>query len=203
MVGFCMPPTCVKPIRLQPIRIRVGWRVAIVRERRGSPRYRCQIACALQIGPKRHEARVLDLSCSGLSILSELELAQGDEVVVEIGSIHLSAIAWRALRTRNRFLIGMMLSNESPDYDALVERHAARQAGPGAIASAPKRPAAPPHPELWWRLRVKDEGGNRTRAVVLAAPSREEAIARTLAEIGGGWEVLEAELSTRAPDKRS
>jgi hypothetical protein len=48
-------------------------------------------------------------------------------------------------------------------------------------------------------MRVKDSGGNRTRLVALAAPSREEAIARTLAEIGAGWEILEAELALRVP----
>jgi hypothetical protein len=157
----------------------------------------------LKAGTLRQDARILDLSRSGLSIRSDLELAQGDALVVEVGSIHFPAIAWRTTRTRNGFVIGMMLSNESAAYDTLVERHAEANPEPGAIASAPKQPApAAPRPELWWRLRVKDRGGNRTRAVVLAAASREEAIARTLAEIGDGWEILEADLAKRTPAKQ-
>jgi len=60
-------------------------------------------------------------------------------------------------------------------------------------------PPPPPPPELWWRLRVKDCDGNRTRVVAIVAASREEAIAGTLAETGGGWEILEAEIAPRAP----
>ena len=159
--------------------------------------------CVLQVGAQRHDARVLDLSRSGLSVRSQLELAQGDEIEVQIGSaVQFQAIAWRTMRTRSGFVSGMMLSSECAAYDALVTRHADRKAEPGAIASAPKNAAAPPPPtELWWRLRVKDENGNRTRVVALAASSRDEAIARALAEIGGGWEILEAELATRAPAK--
>ena len=102
----------------------------------------------------------------------------------------------------------------------LVERHAVRRpaATPTATATAtastatvatatatehPAQAAAPPPPpppaELWWRVRVKDCDGNRTRVVAIVAASREEAIAATLAEIGGGWEILEAEIAPRAP----
>ena len=174
-----------------------------MRERRGATRYRCQMPCVLRIGKKRHEAKVLDLSSSGLSIRTELELSQGEEVELLIEpAVQFLAIAWRTMRTRSGFVTGMMLSNECSAYDALVERQAARQSAPGAIARAPKPPVPPLRaPDPWWRVRVKDGGGNRTRLVALSAPSREEAIARTLAEIGGGWEILEAELTLRAPDK--
>jgi hypothetical protein len=171
-----------------------------MRERRGAPRYRCLLPCVLRIGKKRHEARVLDLSTTGLSIRTELELSQGDEVELVIEpAIQFQAIAWRTTRTRSGFVTGMMLSNECSAYDALVGRQVARRPAPGAIASAPKPPVpAPRGPDPWWRVRVKDSGGTRTRLVALAAPSREEAIARTLAEIGGGWEILEAEPTLRA-----
>jgi hypothetical protein len=176
-----------------------------VRERRAAPRYRCQLPCILLIGKKRHEAKVLDLSSSGLSIRTGLDLAQGDEVEVTIEpAIQFQAIAWRTMRTRTGFVIGMMLSDQSSAFDALVERHEARQPAPGAIESAPKPPVPPLRsraPDPWWRVRVKEVGGNRTRLVALAAPSRDEAIARSLAEIGGGWEILEAELTLRAQAK--
>jgi hypothetical protein len=160
------------------------------------------MSCVLRIGRKQHDAKVLDLSRTGLSIRTDLQLSQGDEVELVIEpAVEFQAIAWRTMRTRSGFVTGMMLSNECAAYDALVERHAARQPAPDLIASEPKPPVPPPRkPDPWWRVRVKDVGGNRTRLVALAAPSREEAIAMTLAEIGGGWEILEAELTLRGPN---
>jgi hypothetical protein len=82
---------------------------------------------------------------------------------------------------------------------------ASRRAGPRPACrvrrSLARRP--PAQAELWWRLRVKDADGNRTRVVALAAPSRDEAIARALVEIGGGWEVLEAKLAPAEPKARA
>jgi hypothetical protein len=161
--------------------------------------------CVLRIGRKSHDAKLLDLSRSGLSVRTELELAQGDEVELVIEpDVQFLAIAWRTMRTRAGFVTGMMLSNECSAYEALVERHAARQPASGAIETAPKPPVPPLRPRVpdpWWRVRVKEAGGNRTRLVALAAPSRDEAIARSLAEIGSGWEILEAELTLRTPPK--
>jgi hypothetical protein len=158
---------------------------------------------------------VLDLSSSGLSIRTKLDIAQGDEVELLIEpAIQFQAIAWRTKRTQSGFIIGLMLSNVCSAYEGLVERHAARRpaatatATPTATATAatehpapaaaPPPPPPPPPAELWWRLRVKDCEGNRTRVVAIVAASREEAIAGTLAEIGGGWEILEAEIAPRA-----
>jgi len=174
-----------------------------VQEKRGAPRYRCQMPCVVRVGTKCHDAKVLDLSRSGLSIRTELELAQGDEVGLVIEpEIEFQAIVWRTMRTQRGFVVGMMLCAECSAYDALVGLHATRRPEARASASPLEAPAPPPPlPELWWRLRVKDGGGNRTRMVALEAPSRDEAIARTLAEIGGGWEILEAELAPRAPIK--
>ena len=175
-----------------------------MQERRGATRYSCQLGCVVQIGAQRHDATVFDLSSSGLAIRTQLDLAQGDEVALVIDStVRVSAIAWRTGRTKRGFLVGLMLSAESADFDALVERLAARRA-PTPVPGPTKPCAAPPAPaELWWRLRVKDADGNRTRIVALAAPSRDEAIARALVEIGGGWEVLEAKLAPAEPKAKA
>jgi hypothetical protein len=151
---------------------------------------------------------VLDLSSSGLSIRTTLDLAQGDEVELLIEpDIQFQAIAWRTINTRSGFNVGLMLSNACSAYEGLVERHAARRPAATATPTATASPAqatapSPPPAELWWRLRVKDVDGNRTRLVAIVAASREEAISRALAEIGGGWEILEAELASRAPAKK-
>ena len=175
-----------------------------MQDRRGATRYSCQLSCVVQVGGKRHDATVFDLSRSGLAIRTQLDLAQGDEVALVIDStVRVSAIAWRTGRTKRGFLVGLMLSAESADFDALVGRFAARHV-PTSDPGATQPCAAPPAPaELWWRLRVKNDDGNRTRVVALAAPSRDEAIARALVEIGGGWEVLEAKLAPAEPKAKA
>ncbi len=191
-----------------------------MRDRRGAIRYRCQLRCTLRRGTKHHDATVLDLSSSGLSIRTTLDLAQGDEIDLRIEpDIQFQAIAWRTTRTRNGCVVGMMLSHVCPQFEVLVERHAARTPAattaatatptaiesPAAVTESPTPSSAPPprqsRGEIWWRLRVKDGDGNRTRVVAIVAGSREDAIAGALAEIGGGWEILEAEVAPRAPTK--
>jgi hypothetical protein len=190
-----------------------------VKERRRSPRHRCRLRCLVRRAGQRDEATVLDVSLSGLSLQTTLELAQGDEVELEIGDgarVRVLALAWNARRVRRAGetsnVVGMMLSEVGPDYEALVGRVAASRAKPAARPPAPT-PAAPlstasqapppqpvrrapppllgPRPLLWWRLRVKETNGPRTRLVTLAAASAEDAATQSLAEMGGGWEVLE------------
>jgi PilZ domain len=179
-------------------------------DRRGAIRYRSQLRCVLRRGTARQDATVLDLSSSGLSIRTTLGLAQGDEVELLIEpDVQFQAIAWRTTRTRSGLVVGLMLAHACSEYEALVGRHAARTPSATVTPIAAERPAqatAPPPPpqaELWWRLRVKDGDGNRTRVVAIVAASREDAIAGALAEIGGGWEILEAEIAPREPIKKT
>ena len=173
-------------------------------EKRGAPRYRCQLPCVARIGKERHDATVIDLSSTSLSIRTTLDVSQGDELELVIEpAIQFGAIAWRTTRTRSGFTVGLMLSNACTEYEGLVERHASRRPAATTAASPAQATEVPSAPaELWWRLRVKDGDGNRTRAVAIVAASREEAIERAFAEIGSGWEILEAELAPRAPIKK-
>jgi hypothetical protein len=155
---------------------------------------------------------VLDVSLSGLLVQTSLAFGQGDDVDVEIeGGVRIKALAWHARRVRRggeeSFLVGMMLSEVGPEYEAFVGRIAgARPAskpqakqGPKAAEAAPAHAPArtlPPLPtrraSSWWRLRIKQVDGPRTRVVTLAAESKEQAIAQSLAELGSGWEILDA-----------
>lgn len=166
-----------------------------MRDRRGSPRYRCNLRCELQRARKKHPAVLLDVSRSGLSVQIDQELAQGDEVELLVDrDIRIRAIAWRARPTRGGFLVGMMLSEVSAGYEALLERHEVRRPPPAShsLPPAPARPEAPQRPERWWRLRVKEVDGPRTRTVMLAAASRSVALEKAIGELGAGWEVIEA-----------
>lgn len=169
-----------------------------MRDRRGSPRYRCNLRCELRRAAKKHPAVLLDVSRSGLSVQLDHDLAQGDEVeiAVERGA-RIRAIAWRSRPGRAGFVVGMMLSEVSAEYEALLERHEARRRPPARVVPRPAAPEPPPAaveaPERWWRLRVKETDGPRTRTVLLAAPTRAIALEKAVAELGRGWEVIEAQ----------
>ena len=86
-----------------------------MRDRRGAIRYRCQLRCTLRRGTARHDATVLDLSSSGLSIRTTLDLAQGDEVDLLIEpDVQFQAIAWRTDATSASPSFGLMASLMSP-----------------------------------------------------------------------------------------
>jgi PilZ domain len=189
-----------------------------VHERRRSPRYRCRLPCGIRHGAERDDGTLLDVSLSGLLVQTTLELSQGDPVDLVInGQLKVTALAWHSRRARRgreaMNVVGMMLSEVGPDYERFVgglERRAAAppprrapEPPPASTASAaeeaprpePARRAPPPLPQrlIWWRLRVKRKDAPRTRIVTLAAASREEAMERSLAEMGEGWEILEAQ----------
>ena len=163
---------------------------------------------------------MLDVSLSGLSVQTTLDLAQGDEVEIEIAEgvrMTVKALAWNTRRVRRGderfFVVGMMLAEVGPDYETLVIRVAGSRPARAAARSAPAAPAAGGEPAParsapaaerkapptvagprrlpWWRLRVKETTGPRTRLVTLAAASAEDAKAQSLAEMGDGWEVID------------
>lgn len=201
-------------------------------ERRRAPRYRCRLRAEIRHAGRRHDASLLDVSLSGLSIQTAVALAQGEPVDVAIeGQVRVKALAWHAHRVKRpgppSYLIGMMLSEVGPEYESLVARVAGRRAVPprpadaaapaappgvaaaqeqaapavtaarearSAAAPAAPRCGAPPlpaRPRHWWRLRIKQSQGTRSRLVTLAAATRDEAVAASLAEAGEGWEVVE------------
>ena len=100
-------------------------------------------------------------------------------------------------------VIGMMLSEAGREYEMIVARIGGGDTKPAAaaarVATAPARPRAAadvaklltPARLPWWKLRVREKGGSRTRVITLPAASAEEAAAKSLAEIGNGWEVVD------------
>lgn len=180
-----------------------------MRDRRGSPRYRCNLRCELQRARKKHPAVLLDVSRSGLSVQIDQELAQGDEVELLVDrDVRIRALAWRTRPTRGGFTVGMMLSEVSAPYEALIERYETRsrptmRSAPQPPHAEPAKPAALADPECWWRMRVKETDGPRTRTVMLAAHSRSAAIAKAVEEMGRGWEVIEAQAKRMEEPKRT
>ena len=174
-----------------------------MRERRASPRHACRVPCQIHIGRERHDATLVDVSRSGFSIRIGVELSQADQVELVVDAdLRLQAIAWRINRTRTGFVVGMMLAEVSPAFEALVAGAERRQPQPPAAKQAtadyarlvvePERKPEPPSSESWWRLRIKECDGPRTRNVTLSAATEALALEKALIEIGAGWEILEA-----------
>lgn len=175
-----------------------------MRDRRGSPRYRCNLRCELHKASRSYPAILLDVSRSGLSVQVDRDLAQGDEVEISVErGIQIRAIAWRARPSRSGFVVGMMLSDVTPAYQEFIEKREARNGPPKAHTPASSSPPEPASPaagraasECWWRLRVKEIDGPRTRTVMLSAATRTSALEKATAELGPGWEVIEAQPKT-------
>jgi hypothetical protein len=133
--------------------------------------------------------------------------------------IQIKALAWNVRRMRKSGevtnVVGMMLSEVGPEYEVVVGRisggssgdrasrgadtsssgsgsSAASAAGGGSKRLTPVRGMPLPSQRLpWWKLRVKETGGNKSRVLTLAAATAEEASAKALQEMGKGWEVVD------------
>lgn len=178
------------------------------------------------------EATVVSLSEGGLGIEAPLRVEQGDPITLRLlprrgeRSVTVEGIVWndRPIRrsakgTRLR-LLGCILSDPPPDFNALIAEVEKRNAQPERRATPILRqraepspepeadlprsraPLPPPKPEPeeslpGFRVRLKQVEGPRTRTVVVRARSLADAEERARAELaasnGGatdGWEVL-------------
>jgi len=187
-----------------------------MKERRRSPRARCRLHCRLVLGKKHIRARIVDVSESGLCLLSQVWIETGRRVEVAIdvpgvGESRIRAEIWHVRRQRigetqrKVWAIGLMITEPDAAYQALLR--AAGVAGEASDASSdeavstaitPERnrisaaeraiDAAEPHV---FRVRVKATSGPRTRMLTRMAGSAEEARALASSELEGRWTVLE------------
>ncbi|MCP4896799.1 MAG: PilZ domain-containing protein [bacterium] len=100
-------------------------------ERRNSPRSKCQFRCELSHLHQRASGAVLDISENGLSVHTQLEVEQGESLLVRIevpsqGSLDLEAIVWHIRRGRRRDsgepcnLLGLMVCKAPAAYFRLL-----------------------------------------------------------------------------------
>lgn len=176
-------------------------------ERRNSPRARCRFSCDLTRLHDRASGTVLDVSEGGLSVYTQLEVDQGDPLLVlmnvpKVGKIELETIIWhiRPARQRNSgepcYLLGLMLYKAPDAYFELVpdsmpdEQHESDrvlepQAGPLLDSETDTQGLT------LFRIRIKARSGPRTRVLSLGAESENEARAHAMSELNNEWEVRE------------
>jgi hypothetical protein len=120
-------------------------------ERRKNPRFRMNLLCRLNHAAGEDSAQLLDIAEGGLAVRTSAAANQGDAVRVTITPkgappITVETLAWHTRRRRAAdgravFVMGLVISQTSEAYDALV--------GERATLSEPMkdpRPLRPPRP---------------------------------------------------------
>jgi hypothetical protein len=172
-------------------------------ENKRARRIRYRMACEIQADGRTQRAIVLDFSRTGLFVQTSARLAPGTsvEVLIQVDAGS-QPIRVRARVARQKAVpsnltsvaqggVGLQVLEAPPSYYAALEQHAGEASGP--IPPPTPVPAARSRVnEERYRVRVKQTDGPRSRILDIRAESLERARARALAEVGKGWEIVEA-----------
>lgn len=173
------------------------------------PRYRKRVPCELMLPDGRHPGMVLNVSRRGLFVQTRARARPGERVRVALNPSHRqdaigleARVVWKRvsppqLQSLTRGGVGLeiqLASDAYYDFLARVATPAVEQsrspddrghAGPGAPGDASLLSR--------FRVRVSQQGGPRSRALVVRGATEEEARQRALSSMGAGWSILEIE----------
>jgi hypothetical protein len=164
----------------------------IVHDHRWAKRFRRRMTCDLHYGGRTQRAIVVDVSRTGLFVQSGARLSPGTPVEIDLQlvpdrpRIRIRATVARQKAVPHQFTavaqggIGLRIAEAPPAYYAML-----------AADAAPSVPGAPARPRF--RVHVKQTQGSRSRLVEIEADDAEDARARAVASMGGGWEALAIE----------
>ena len=173
------------------------------------PRFRKRLPCRLKVGGNSHAAMVLNLSRGGLFVQTSAGPPPGAGVWIDVDVANRSEtlpiggkVVWRRvvaphLRTLSQGGIGVRIESAPEGYYSFLSGVAGAapetppSAGCEAAGPAPELPSDPP--KAAFRVRLKQQGGPRSRTMTLHCESEEEARNRALAIAGAGWVILELE----------
>lgn len=103
-------------------------------ERRKNPRFRLNLPCTLTHAKGEDSAQLLDVAEGGLAVRTSNAASQGDAVRVTItrkgaSPVTVETLAWHARRRRaadgrSVYVMGLVISQTSEAYDALVRERA-------------------------------------------------------------------------------
>ena len=176
------------------------------------PRFRKRLPCRLKVAGSSHSGMVLNLSRGGLFVQTSAGPPPGADVVVDLDVASHSdtvpiggRVVWRRmvaphLRTLTQGGVGVRIESAPEVYYSFLSGVAGE--APGARPSADCETAGPAlespsdSPGIEFRVRVKQEGGPRSRTLTLHSESEEEACGRALSIVGAGWAVLELKRSS-------
>ena len=189
-------------------------------DRRRQPRATCRLGCQIRSDDQRFNARIVDISESGLCLFSPKWLASRSRVEIAINVpgyadsvVHASI--WHVRRqavkgtSRKIWVMGVMLDDSDDAYRWLLTAAGAAPEHAGAVpAPQPpsveealrREPEAAPTPEeeaidaaeaQVFRVRVKARGAPRTKLLTLTAISEDEARELAMRDLEGRWQVVE------------
>lgn len=189
-------------------------------DRRRQPRATCRLRCQILSGDQRINARIVDISESGLCLFSPSWLASRSPVEIAINvpgyaDSVVQASIWHVRRqsvkgtSRKIWVMGVMLEESDDAYRWLLsaagaapeQEAAARAPTPPSVEEALRsEPVTAPTPEELaidaaeaqvFRVRVKARGVPRTKLLTLTAISEDEARELATRDLEGRWQVVE------------
>jgi hypothetical protein len=160
------------------------------------------MACEIKAEGRLQRAIVLDFSRTGLFVQTSARLAPGTAVELSLQIQETGApIRLRARVARQKAVpsnltsvaaggVGLRIVEAPPPYyEALAEQEGA-DSRPNLATTSPTPPPRPALPRF--RVRVKQTDGPRSRILDVEADDLEHARARALADMGNGWEIVDA-----------
>jgi hypothetical protein len=171
------------------------------------------MTCGLTIEGRHYSGFVLDISDHGLYVQTSARPSPGTLVDIELGlPTQKEPVRMRAKVARQKLVPPELLSvaqggiglhvDEPPEvftqyYISIAppEPYEYAPATSGGSSGAGKDRAAPDEAEasLRYRVRVSQLSGPRSRTIIVACDTVQEAQEKALAEAGEGWKVLSAE----------
>jgi Tfp pilus assembly protein PilZ len=176
------------------------------------PRFRKRLPCRLKVAGGSHSAMVLNVSRGGLFVQTGAGPPPGAEVRVELDvashsdSVPIGGkVVWRRmvaphLRSLTQGGVGVRIESAPEAYYSFLSGmtgeapRTSPSAGCEGAEPVPEPPSAAPR--IQFRIRIKQDGGPRSRTLMLHCESEAEARERAMAIAGSGWVVLELERSS-------
>lgn len=164
--------------------------------RRKQERKRQRLPCEVRVGTSSHSGIILDLSPGGLFVQTKATPVSGTHVEIEIQAtnscpgLSVKARVVRQQRIPHHLAslrppgIGLEITQAPLEYYSL----AGVRAGQTAVD-----PPASETPLAGFRVRVAQQGGPRSKIIMIEAESNEAAEKKALEAVGHNWTVTDVE----------
>ena len=160
------------------------------------PRIKMRVPCDIGERGARHSGMVLNLSQHGLFVQTRMSARPGAVVGIDLKDttqadpIPLQAsVVWKQVIPRNLVHVtqggmGLRIQHGCRVYDQFFRAMPDRRVAGSQSVPEPAR-------QRGYRVRLRLEGGPRSRVLVLSAASEKEACQQALVAVGEGWTILE------------
>jgi Tfp pilus assembly protein PilZ len=175
------------------------------------PRFKKRLPCRVKVAGSSHAGMVLNMSRGGLFIQTSAGPSPGAGVMVDLDvasrsdTVPIGArVVWKRvvashLRTLSHGGVGVRIESAPEAYyqflSAVTGEMPVSPPSAGGEVVAPALESPSDSAGMEFRVRIKQEGGPRSRTMVLHGESEAEARTQALRAVGAGWVILEVERS--------